>query len=457
LSVGHMSQHRRGDPSRSYLPKIGLAAFVIAGAQFATGPASLAQTATAPAGQATTAAPQQKPLSREQIEALVAPIALYPDALLAQVLMASTYPLEIVQASRWAQANPKVSGKALEDAMQQQPWDASVKALVAAPQALLMLNDKLDWTQKLGDAFLAQQPDVLEAVQQLRARADSAGKLKSTKEQTVSTQSVSGKTVYVVQPANPQVVYVPSYDPAVVYGGWPYPAYPPYSYYPPGYVAGGVLAFGAGMAVGAALWGGCNWGNNQVNVNVNQYNNFNRTNISNSNWQHQADHRRGVPYGNADVARQFGRGGGDTASRDAFRGRIDSGQGLRGDSGRPGGPQASTLPSGGRDGGSNRKGGDRAGSKAAGSGNRDSVRGGFDGIENGRQTRQESARGASSRSASTMPTGGGARTASPGGGGPRGGSVGGAGGGGPRAGAGGGGGGPRGGGGGGGRGGGGRR
>ena len=247
----------------------------------AVGSEAVAQTAPAPAPSqaAAPATPQQKSLTREQIEALVAPIALYSDALLAQVLMASTYPLEIVQATRWVQANPKVTGKALEDAMQQQTWDASVKSLAAVPQALQMLNDKLDWTQKLGDAFLAQQADVLDAVQRLRARAQAAGKLKTTKEQKVSTQSTAGKTVYVIEPANPQVVYVPTYNPATAYGGWPYPAYPPYSYYPPGYVAGGAISFGLGMAAGAALWGGCNWGNNQVNVNVNNYNSFNRTNI----------------------------------------------------------------------------------------------------------------------------------------------------------------------------------
>ncbi|MFL9828387.1 DUF3300 domain-containing protein, partial [Rhodoplanes sp. SY1] len=268
---------------------------------------AVAQTPAAGAPGAT-AAPQQQTLSREQLEALVAPIALYSDDLLSQVLMASTYPLEIVQAARWQKANAKLTGKALQDALQEQPWDASVKAMVAVPQTLTMLNDQLDWTQKLGDAFLAQQGDVLDAVQRLRARADAAGKLKTTKQQKVSTQSNAGKTVYVIEQADPQVVYVPAYDPAVVYGGWPYPAYPPATWYPPGYVAGSALWFGAGVAAGAALWGGCNWWNRQVNIDVNRYNSFNRTNIVNGNWQHDLAHRGGVPYGNADVARQFGRG-----------------------------------------------------------------------------------------------------------------------------------------------------
>src|SRR5204863_9782732 len=119
-------------------------------------------------------------------EQLVAPIALYPDALLSQILMASTYPVEVVAAARWSQANPTVTGEALQAAMAQQPWDASVKALTAVPQTLQMMNDKLEWTQQLGDAFLAQQADVLDAVQRLRARADANGELKSTPEQKVT-------------------------------------------------------------------------------------------------------------------------------------------------------------------------------------------------------------------------------------------------------------------------------
>jgi hypothetical protein len=187
-------------------------------------------------------APQQKAaasqqaaaaFSKEQIEQLVAPIALYPDALVAQVLMASTYPLEVVQAARWSKENPKVTGKALEDAMQKQPWDPSVKSLAATPQVLAMMNDKLDWTQKLGDAFLAQQKEVMDSVQRLRSKALAAGNLKSGKEQKVTTEQEGNTTIVKIEPANPEVVYVPVYNPAVIYGPWPYPAYPPYYYYPP--------------------------------------------------------------------------------------------------------------------------------------------------------------------------------------------------------------------------------
>ena len=269
-------------------------------------------------------APAQARLKPEQIEQMVAPIALYPDALLAQVLMASTYPLEIVQAARWLKSNPNKIGKALEEALQTQAWDPSVKSLVAVPQVIQMMDEKLEWVQQIGDAFLAQREDVMDAVQRLRAKASAAGKLQTTKEQKVAKQTVASKTVFVIEPVNPQVVYVPVYDPVIVYGAWPYPAYPPYYYYPPGYVAGRALAFTAGVAVGAALWGNCNWGNNSVNININRYNSFNRTNISNTNWQHNAVHRKGVPYRDAGVAQQFGRGQANAASRDAFRGRTNA-------------------------------------------------------------------------------------------------------------------------------------
>ena len=151
---------------------------------------------------------------------MVAPIALYPDELVSQVLMAATYPLEVVEAARWSKENPKVTGQALEDAMQKQTWDPSVKALTAVPETLAMMNDQLKWTQDLGDAFLAQQSDVLDAVQRLRARADAAGNLKSTPQQTVTrTNRPAGSPAgapaqaYVIQPTNPNEYYVPVYDP----------------------------------------------------------------------------------------------------------------------------------------------------------------------------------------------------------------------------------------------------
>ena len=184
-------------------------------------------------------APQFKP---EELEAIVAPIALYPDALLAQVLMASTYPLEIVEAARWSKANPGLKEQALQDALQKQSWDPSVKSLAAFPTVLQMMNEKLDMTQKLGDAFLGQQKDVMDAVQRLRAKAEAAGNLKSGKEQTVATEQDGNTTIIKIEPTQPDVVYVPSYSSMVVYGPWPYPMYPPYYYPPPpGYAPGGDL------------------------------------------------------------------------------------------------------------------------------------------------------------------------------------------------------------------------
>ena len=186
------------------------------------------------AGQASEAAV----LKPEELEQVVAPIALHPDPLISQILMAATYPLEVVQAERWVKQNASLKGDALTKALEAQDWDPSIKSLVNFPQVLTMMSEKLDWTQKLGDAFLADQKKVLDTIQSLRAKAQAAGNLKTTKEQTVIVE----EKIIKIEPASPQVIYVPTYNPTVVYGAWPYPAYPPYSYYPPGYVAG--LRFG---------------------------------------------------------------------------------------------------------------------------------------------------------------------------------------------------------------------
>ena len=166
----------------------------------------------------------------EEIDALVAPIALYPDDLLSQIFMASTYPLEVVQANRWASQNQNLKGDALAEGLEKQDWDPSVKSLVNFPEVLSKMSDKLDWTQKLGDAFLEQQKDVMDAVQRLRAKAEAAGNLKTTEQQKVIVE----EKVIKIEPASPQVVYVPTYNPTVVYGAWPYPAYPPYPGIRPG-------------------------------------------------------------------------------------------------------------------------------------------------------------------------------------------------------------------------------
>ena len=257
---------------------------------------------------------EQPTLGAEQVAELVAPIALYPDALLGQVLTASTYPLEVVKAARWSQANPKVKGPALESAMQQQPWDPSVKALAAVPQVLAMMSDKLEWTQALGDAYLAQPDDIAAAVQQLRARADAAGNLKPSNEQRIRRVAAPAPVnvgeppapeYYIIEPVDPAVIYVPIYDPYVVYGAWPYPAYRPFYWYPPGYVTVGVFAFGAPIVVGAALWATYDWRARRVAIDVNRFNTFNRTTIVNQTWQHNPVHRGNLPYRHPAVQQQF--------------------------------------------------------------------------------------------------------------------------------------------------------
>src|SRR4051812_39895902 len=283
------------------------------------------------------------PMDKAQIEQLVAPIALYPDALLSQTLMASTYPLEVVEAARWSQQNPQITGPALEDAMQKQSWDPSVKALTAVPQTLQMMNDKLDWTQDLGDVFLARQQDVLDAVQRLRARADANGQLNSNEYQKVAKSerpaapagAAPATPIYSIAPASPGQYYVPVYNPTAVYGAWPYPAYTPFYWRPPGYVAGAALGFTAAAITGAAIWGGVNWGRNNVSVNVNNFNQFNRTNVGNGNtsWSHNPAHRGGVGYKDQGVAQRFGDQG-RAAARESYRGKADAG---RRDLNKPGG------------------------------------------------------------------------------------------------------------------------
>jgi hypothetical protein len=314
--------------------------------------------------------PAAKTFSQQDLDQLLAPIALYPDNLLAQMLMASTYPLEVVQAARFVKAYPNLTGKALEDALAKMPWDPSVKSLTAVPQVLQQMNDKLDWMQKLGDAFLAQQKDVMATVQTLRAKAAAAGNLKSTDQQEVKTETEDGQTIYIIESTKTEIVYVPIYNPYYAYGPWWYPPhYPPYYMYPPAYVYPPHVAHYAGIFVGAAIWANFNWHHGGgVYVNVNHYNSFNRTNISNGSWNHNVDHRRGVAYADQNVARQYNRGGDmQTAqTREDFRGRTDSGSADR--------PSSR----------------DNAGARG-GSG------GGFSGVGNGASTRQASQRGSASR------------------------------------------------------------
>ncbi len=335
---------------------------------------------------------EAKPIfSQEELEQVLAPIALYPDSLLAQILMASTYPLEVVQADRWAKENKNLKGDALAAALEKQPWDPSVRSLVNFPQVLEMMSQKLDVTQKLGDAFLAQQKDVMDTIQKLRKKAEAEGNLKTTKEQKVIVE----KETIVIQSASPEVVYVPTYNPTVVYGAWPYPAYPPYPYYPPGYVPGAALfGFAAGVAVGAAwgyAWGNCNWNGGVVDVYVYRNANLNRHvdrgkyatqyKGGKGNWQHNPEHRKGVSYRDRGTAQKFNRASTNEAikSRENFRGRAEAGR--------------QNISRGGAD---QFKGGQgaRAGTREAG-GQRSGAFSGMD--RGGNATRDMSNRGSSSR------------------------------------------------------------
>ena len=381
----------------------------------------------------------------EELEQLVAPIALYPDSVLAQVLMASTYPLEIVEAARWSKEHPDLKGEALTKEMEKQSWDPSVKTLTNFPDVLVMMNEKLDWTQKLGDAFLAQQKECMDAVQRLRAKAKAEGNLKSTKEQTVKTEPAPSTTI-IIEPADPQVVYVPTYNSTVVYGTWPYPAYPPYYYYPPAYPAGGMFfAFSIGVAVGGGgcCWGGYpNWGTGDIDIDVDQDINIDRGDRGDRNtinagndgkWKHNAEHRKGVEYRDSATQQKYGRASDRqaTQAREQYRGHAEQGrdqmarEGMgnqRDLSGNPIGGQ--TRESGNVGGQTRESAGNLSGQTRQGSGNvggqtkdtRSSSRGSshsssgaFGGVGSGSSTRASSSRGMSSRSAGGMSRGGGRR------------------------------------------------
>jgi len=306
-------------------------------------PAIFAQPAPAPPpAQAAPApeAPQPPPqpiYSQAELDQMLAPIALYPDSLLVQVLMAATYPMEIVEADRWLQANRGLHGDQLAAAVDNQPWDPSVKSLINFPSVLGMMDQKLEWTQRLGDAFLAQESQVMDTVQKLRAKARAQGTLETTAQQRVV---VEGPDI-VVEPVDPLLFYVPVYDPLIVFGPWWWPLYPPFICYPIGAVLlpGIAISFGVGIALGACwgwAWGGFGWHNHAVNVNVFQNVNFNRHinrtawsgrygygGGGHGAWQHSPAHRLGVPYRSPGLAARYGQGPrGNPAARNAFRGQT---------------------------------------------------------------------------------------------------------------------------------------
>jgi Protein of unknown function (DUF3300) len=268
--------------------------------------------------------------SKERLDQLLAPIALYPDSLLTQVLMAATYPVQVAEAVKWSAARPNDKGDAAVTQAESQGWEPSVTSLVAFPQVLATMGQKPEWVQELGDAFLAQPADTMDAVQRLRKSAQAAGTLKSNEQQKVVIENPTPQqSVIVIQPAQPQVVYVPMYNPTVVYGPWPYAAYPPYYFPPPpGYYAGNALlsgmAFGVGLAITNSLWGGWNWGRNDVDININRYNNVNvnrRISSNQNNFTHNSAARKGVPYRDAKVNEKYGRNVAGKEARDDYRGR----------------------------------------------------------------------------------------------------------------------------------------
>jgi hypothetical protein len=255
-------------------------------------------------------------LNPNQLDDLVAPIALYPDPLISQVLVASTYPLEVVEAYQWLQRNPGLSGPALTQAAEAQNWDPSVQALVMFPDVLKRLNEDVTWTTNLGNAFLAQQADVMSAVQRMRQLAEQNGKLASTPQQQVITATDNGQPVVEILPTNPNVIYVPVYDPGWIWGP---PIYYPYPRWYYGTNVG--FYFGTGIPVGLYLgfgwggWGGWGWhpgwGSRTVIVNNSFFHryNFNTSHFTtlrgSTVWSHDSFHRQGVPYPSASLNSRY--------------------------------------------------------------------------------------------------------------------------------------------------------
>jgi hypothetical protein len=312
------------------------------------GSVALAQAPVAPPPNPPNQAPSQ-PIPPQQLDNLVAPIALYPDPLLGQVLAASTYPLELVEAKQWVQANPTLQGQQLTDAARQQPWDAAVQAMVAMPDVLNRLTEDIHWTTDLGDAFLAQQPDVMAAVQRMRVRAQANGKLQSTPQETVTTENQDGQAAVEIQPANPQVIYVPTYDPNYVWGAPDWGYYPPLWYpsygfwWGPGINMG--LCFGGwggwGFGYGGFGWGwGMNWFGHGLFVNGGFFNHYGYHNgygfggrgfggagfrAGTAAWAHDPSHRLGVGYSNGRLNSRYGAA--SQASRSAMTARSAAASG----------------------------------------------------------------------------------------------------------------------------------
>jgi hypothetical protein len=272
---------------------------------------------------------------QEELDRMLAPIALYPDSLLVQILMASTYPLEVAVAAQWVAVNPDLAGDPLAEALEQKDWDPSVKSLVNFPTVLATMNERLEWTQRLGDAYLAQEEQVMDTVQALREKAHAQGSLRTTEQQNVIVREKE----IIIEPAYPNVVHVPVYDPYVVYGPWWYPAYPPYAFYPFGYFPGhSVLFFSTGIFFGAAwgfAWGGFDWRHRHTIIHVHKHVHLNRhidrrrfaTRFATGDdgrgrWRHDPFHRKGVIYRDRVTRERFDRGRSGAGARQEFRGRT---------------------------------------------------------------------------------------------------------------------------------------
>ncbi|HTB17958.1 MAG TPA: DUF3300 domain-containing protein [Bryobacteraceae bacterium] len=381
---------------------------VLAAALFAQEPPPGSQPANAEE-QPGEIAPPAQPLNPQQLQDLVAPIALYPDTLLSQILVASTYPIEVVEAQQWLQQNRNLTGQALMDAARQQNWDPSIQALIPFPDVLGRLNQDIRWTTDLGNAFLAQQPDVMNAVQQLRAKAQANGKLQSTPQETVTTQNQNGQSAIDIAPADPGQIYVPNYNPEWVWGP------PVYGYYPPLFYPGLDVGFsffpgidlGFYFGGGWGLWGGFGWGwgpdwfGGRILLNGNffhryGFNDFHRG--LGGVWAHNPEHRMGVPYSNRAVANRFGGAAG-------FRGTA----GFRGSEGFHG-------TEGGRAAEGNRSTGGFESRPGFSSRPAQQNHSAFGGIQNGGATRMQSDHGFSSMGHSGFGGGGGFRGGGGGGG-----------------------------------------
>ena len=288
--------------------------------------APITMAAEAPAPSPDKTASTGEPASKEELAQILAPIALYPDTLLAQMFMAATYPLEIVEAARFVKEKSSLKDDALDKALKEKEWDVSVKSLCHFPTVLATLSEHLEATKRLGDYFLNDQKAVMDMVQTLRTKAREEGKLETTKEQKVTEE----EKIIVIESTNPEVVYVPSYSTSYVYGSWWYPHYPPYGWYPhyPGY------GFGVGIAIGIGIGGWCspNWGRGDIDINIDRTNNFNK-NVDRDrqgkgdrqSWKHDSKHRKGVSYDNKNTREKFGQSDRAAKKKNLDRGRTSQG------------------------------------------------------------------------------------------------------------------------------------